>query len=398
MAQAAPVEGVDVVALGVDGLQVLDLELGAAGQHRRRAEVAQIGVHGGRAVGIGRVHPGVGVGRALAQADGAGALVALVVAVADLRLDQPTVVEAALPREGAVAGAALVEVAGHAVVVARVQRQHGGVARRRVGGGPDPRQAVVDAVAVVQVEQGGGELVALADAPAVRAGDAAFADAVARAVVADGVAHHVDPQGGAFADVGVEVAGEAQEVVIAHGEVDPVLVHQARHLADLVDRAARGAAPEQHRGRAADDLDPVEVEGVPVVETRVTQHVHENVAGGLQRVAAQADVFFATFGGQERDAGGVLQHLLEGVEVAVVHQFFGDDGDRLRDVAQVLGAPRDAGARCAQAVATFFGLGLFLDGHGGQGLVLGCGRFLCERAHRTGQQHRAEREQGAGCY
>jgi hypothetical protein len=134
-----PVEGVDVVALCKHGLQVLDLELRAAGQDRGGAEVAQVGAHGGRTCRVRREDPGARVRRSLAQADRARALVTLVVAHAELGLDQPAVVKAALVRQGAVAGAALIGVAGHAVVIARVQRQHAGVGDRRAGGGAGSR-------------------------------------------------------------------------------------------------------------------------------------------------------------------------------------------------------------------------------------------------------------------
>ena len=61
----------------------------------------------------------------------------------------------------------------------------------------------------------------------------------------------------------------------------------------------------------------------------------------VQREAAQADVFLAALGRLEGDAGGVAQRVLQRVEVAVVDQLLGDDGDRLRDVAQFLVALAD---------------------------------------------------------
>jgi hypothetical protein len=62
------------------------------------------------------------------------------------------------------------------------------------------------------------------------------------------------------------------------------------------------AAAEQHRGRAAQHLDAVEVEGVAVVEGRVAHAVQEDVAGAGQREAAQADVLLAALGRLEGDA------------------------------------------------------------------------------------------------
>jgi hypothetical protein len=69
-----------------------------------------------------------------------------------------------------------------------------------------------------------------------------------------------------------------------------------------------------------------------------------------QREAAQADVFLAAFGRQEGDAGGVVQHVLQRVEVAVVDQLFGHHGDRLRNVAQFLLALADGGGGGASEV------------------------------------------------
>jgi hypothetical protein len=88
-------------------------------------------------------------------------------------------------------------------------------------------------------------------------------------------------------------------------------------------------------------------------------------AGGLQREAAQPDVLLAAFGGLERDAGGVLQRVLQRVEVAVVEQLLGHDRDGLRHVAQRLVALGHAGGRGAHAVLALR-LGLRAHVHGGQ--------------------------------
>jgi hypothetical protein len=202
--------------------------------------------------------------------------------------------------------------------VSGFDRQQHAVAR--AAGGRDERHAVVDAVAVVQVVEAGEELVALADAGAVGHRHAALVQARAAAVVVGLGGHGVQAQRRALTGLDVEVAGGAHVLVVAQGQVDLVLVDQARHLADLVDGAAGGAAAEQHRGRAAQDLHAVDGEGVAVVDGGVAHAVDEQVAGGLQREAAQADVFLAALGGQEGDAGGVLQRFLDGVEVAVVDQ------------------------------------------------------------------------------
>ena len=90
---------------------------------------------------------------------------------------------------------------------------------------------------------------------------------------------------------------------------DLVHVREHRLLADLVDDAAGRAAPEQHRRRAAQQLDPVEVEDVAVVERRVADVVDVDVAARRQREAAQADVLLAALGRLEGDAGGVVQRV-----------------------------------------------------------------------------------------
>ena len=139
-----------------------------------------------------------------------------------------------------------------------------------------------------------------------------------------------------------------------------LMLAEQRRLADLVDDAAGRAAAEQHRGRAAQHLDPVEVEDVALVERGVADAVDEDVAAGGEREAAQADVFLAALGRLEGDAGGVVQRLLHGVDAAVFHQLLGDDGHRLRDVAQLLVAAADRAGRRPHRVLV--GLGLGLDG------------------------------------
>jgi hypothetical protein len=117
------------------------------------------------------------------------------------------------------------------------------------------------------------------------------------------------------------------------------------------------------------------------VEGGVAQTVDEDVAGGLQRKAAQADVFLAALGRLEADAGGVAQRVLQGVEVAVVDQPFGHDRHALRHVAQLLVALADArggGLHGLLAGGLLDDLGAHHGHHG-----FGCGRRLRERG--TGQ-------------
>ena len=141
----------------------------------------------------------------------------------------------------------------------------------------------------------------------------------------------------------VEVTHHAAVVVAAHGHVDLVFIHQARHFVNQVDRAACGATAKQHRGRAAQEFDAVEVEGVAVVERGVAQAIHKNIACGRQCKAAQANVLFAAFGRLKRDACGLFERVFDGVEVAVIQLLFGHHGDGLRNVAQLLFAFADTG-------------------------------------------------------
>ena len=289
---------------------------------------------------------------------------------------------------------AAVLVAGHAVVRTRVQWQQRRLGHARGRGRPDPRHAVVHAVVVVEVEEGQRELVAFAHAPAVGARQPGLADRRAGAVVVCLGVHHPQPQRRTLARAEVEVADDALVVVVAHGHIDLVLGDQPRGLGGLVDGAARRAAPEQHRRRAAQHLDAVQEEGVPVVERRVAHAVDEHVTGRLQREAAQADVFLATFGRQEADAGRVLEHVLHRVEVAVVDQLLGDHGDRLRDVTQFLVAFADGGGHGAHAVLAALLVLLGLDGDLAQRRDLGR-RRRCDSGFGLGLRKTGQTEAGS---
>ncbi len=228
---------------------------------------------------------------------------------------------------------------------------------------------IVHAVVVLQVVQAERELVGGADAQAVAQRQALFVEAAAGAIVVGLGQHGIDAQRLVFASVQVEVARDAAVVVAAQGGRYLVVIDGARLFADLVDRATGGATSEQHRGRAAQQLDTVVVEGVAFIEGRVAQAVHKDVARGSQGKAAQADVFLAALGRLEGDPSGVVQHVLEGVEVAVVHQLFRHHRDRLGNVAQSLVAFADAGGSGAQGVLAFWCFGALLHHHGFERLV-----------------------------
>ena len=172
--------------------------------------------------------------------------------------------------------------------------------------------------------------------------------------------HDVEAQRRRLRGLQVEVAGGPEVAPAAADDRHLVDVREHRLLADLVDDAAGRAAPEQHRRRAAQQLDPVEVEDVAVVERRVADVVGEDVAARRQREAAQADVLLAALGRLEGDAGGVVQRVLHGVGAAVLEQLLGEDGRRLRHVAEVLVAAADGRRRRPHRVLV--GLGLGADG------------------------------------
>ncbi len=357
------------VALREPGVEVLDLQVGSAVDQRAGPEAGQ----------TDGLPPGLL--RSAGEADGAGALIAGVLAAAQLGDQFHLGREAVRVLQAEGGGAAGVAVAGQSVVGLGIERQQRGLADRRGGGRADPRHAVVHAVVVVQVVQTDQKFVAAADAAAPRGRQPLLVDARARAVVVGAGQHGADAQRRLRSDAPVEVAHRAQVAVAAERGVDLMAVEQARQLADLVDRAAGGAAAEQHRGRTAQHLEAVVVEGIALVEGRIAHAVDEHVAGGLQREAAQTDVLLAALGRQEADAGRQLQRVLHGVEIAVVDQLLGDHRDRLRDVAQLLLALADlrlGGLQAVLALGLLGGLGL----DGGQRLVGGGGCGLSRRGQR----------------
>ena len=375
MLHAQCVKAAGVVGLRIQVAHVLDLELRAAGEDGRITEVRQRVRR--RALRVGD-DTGGGIDRPGAQTHGRRALVAVELAQPHLRRQRGRRREAVEVAEARRRRLAAVLVAGHAVVGARVQRQQRRLGHARGRGRADPRHAVVHAVVVVEVGDGQRELVAFAHAPAVGARQTRLVDRRPRAVVVGRGVHHAQAQRRTLAGAEVEVPDDALVVVVAHGHIDLVFVDQAGRLRDLVDRAASGAAPEQHRRRAAQHLDAVEEEGIPVIERRVAHAIDEHVAGRLQREAAQADVFLAAFGRQEADAGRVLQHVLHRVKVAVVDQLLGDHGDRLRHVTQLLRALADRGGHGAHAgLAAVLGILLALDGDLAQRRDLGHGLRGC---------------------
>ena len=169
------------------------------------------------------------------------------------------------------------------------------------------------------------------------------------------------------------------------------MVDQQGFLVDLVDDTAGGAAAKQHGRRATQHFDAVVVEGVAFVLRRVLHAVDHQIADSGYGKAAQADVLVgAVLGGGKGDAGGVVQGLLEGVELGFVHQALGHHRQRLRNVADILFAFADVGFLRLQLV---FGLHLsrLLDRHRAHGGFGGGG--LGPTADRGCEHQSAQRKQ-----
>ena len=234
-----------------------------------------------------------------------------------------------------VLGAAGIDIAGHAEVGAGVQPVvDRGVAHRGGGGGANPGHAVVHAVVVFQAVQAHREFIGRTDPETIGGGNAFFVQTATGAVVVSFRGHGIDAQGGVFAGLDIEVARGTHIAVVAYRQGDLVFIDGAGLFAHLVDGAAGGTAPKQHGGRAAQDFQAVQVEGVTLVKRRVAHAVNEDVTGGLQRQAPQTNVFFAAFSRQKGNAAGVFECFLDGVEVAIIHELFSHYGHGLRDVTQ----------------------------------------------------------------
>ena len=104
-------------------------------------------------------------------------------------------------------------------------------------------------------------------------------------------------------------------------------VRLARHA---VHDAARPAAAEDHRIRALQDLDAIEVVQVAVVLDVVAHAVEEEVAG--RAVAAQDDRVAVALALRHARARDVARDVHEALHGLVLDQVAGDHGDRLRHV------------------------------------------------------------------
>ena len=91
--------------------------------------------------------------------------------------------------------------------------------------------------------------------------------------------------------------------MIVHPGLEAQLAHRlpARGLGDAVDDAAGAAAPEGHRVRAAEDLEPLDIVEVAIGLDVVADAVDEEVAGG--RDAAEDQGFAIALALAEKTPG-----------------------------------------------------------------------------------------------
>ena len=148
---------------------------------------------------------------------------------------------------------------------------------------------------VVQAVEAGCELVLLANTPAISCGDPALIDARTRTVVVGLGGHGTNAQRRAGPRIDIEIADRAAVVVVACRQVDLILFDEPGHLVHHVHGAPRGAAAKEQGGRAAEYLHAIQVEGVSLIESRVTHAVHKDITRALQRKAAQTNILLATF-------------------------------------------------------------------------------------------------------
>ncbi len=364
MLLATPIERVGVVALQLRHRAVADAAFGGARQRRAGVDLVESG--DGRA-----------------KADYAGQQVALILAVAQARLQLATVAKAVNVAQRDVLRRGVEVVAGQAVVVFRRKCGHD------LAVVVDPRAVVAGAAFDIQGVQADRKLIARADPPGKRRRYAALV--LLGPVVVGVVYQGVEAQCGVLAGLEVEVTGEAVFLAGAQGVRDFVLVDQQRRLVDLVDHAAGRALAKQHGGRALEHFDAVEVEGVALVQWRILHAIGVDVPRLAEREPAQAHVFLTRFAGLEGHARRGAQHFAEVILVAVVHQLFGEYGDRLRDVADVLISLAHGGFLHPHGVLAL-DLRRVFHGHRGQGgRVIG---GLSPTAHGRCKHQCAQRNQG----
>lgn len=150
--------------------------------------------------------------------------------------------------------------------------------------------------------------------------------------------HQVEAQGARWAEWLVQVHRDPALGPVAHRAGELVEGGELRRLGDLVDDAAGGAAAEENRGGALQDLDRLQVEGVAAVLAEVAYPVDVDVVA--RRESAQREVVTlpaAALARGEADAGHGSERVAEGEERPLLEDLLGEDGDRLGGVLDRVG-------------------------------------------------------------
>lgn len=242
--------------------------------------------------------------------------------MAQLPLVVQLVVQARAQRFGAV-----VDVVALGVAISGLAANIGRAPGQRIAGDAAIGGAVIAAVFVLhQPVQLGGDL------PAHGRGEqlAVIAvDAVAEAVLV--LVAQVQAQAEGVAGVGAEVGVQAAQVLAAALGLDGRAAAVLRRLAHPVDDAALAATAIEHRRRALEHLDPLDVVQVAGVLAVVADAVQVEVVAGVEAADAQA---VEAGVGAAADVGDAFQRLAQ-VAAAVVQHVAGlHRVDGLRHIAR----------------------------------------------------------------
>lgn len=150
----------------------------------------------------------------------------------------------------------------------------------------------------------------------------------------------VDADGEGRADHLVDVDGDALGVVAADLAVGLVEVLEPGLLGDDVDRAARGAATGEGRGRPAQDLDLLGEEVLADAHRRIADAVDEDVVARIEAADEEPVAEgVAALARAEGDAGGAAGDLAKTRGVLVGQDLLRQHRHGLRRVEQRLGEP-----------------------------------------------------------
>ncbi len=141
---------------------------------------------------------------------------------------------------------------------------------------------------------------------------------------------------------------------------------QGRAFEHAIDDAAAAAAAEDHRVRALEHLDPIDVVEVAEILNVVAQSVDEEVCRAV--VAAQGNLVAVALAGAGRRAGYEHQQIGDRAQLLVLDLPFRNDGQRLRDVEDIgVGLGRGDGSLGAIFLTLALDDDLPLNGSGGIG-------------------------------